>query len=117
MELTPNRRHHEAVAGVFDDPVSTPSQRELFAVLPEYTGVHDAFALTTPLPEPSPISVELLEVCAQLRAARQETRQANTELRRLAGSRKRLLRRLIETALPGGNAKHDVPGARAPSSV
>ncbi len=107
MELTPKRRHHEADPSVFDDPVSTPSQRELYAILPRFAGAHDAFALDKPLPEPSPISTELLEICAQLRASRQETRQANTDLRRLAGSRKRLLSRLIKTSLPGSTGQLD----------
>ena len=100
----PKRRHHEADATVFDDPLSTQSQRDLYALLPTYTGEHDAFALDRPLPDPSPISLELLAICAQLRQSRQETRQANTDLRRLAGSRKRLLRRLVETTLPGRRA-------------
>jgi hypothetical protein len=117
MELTASRRHHEADAGVFDDPSSTESQRELYTLLPSFTGAHDAFRLDTPLPEPSPISVELLGICARLRAARQETRQANTELRRLAGSRKRLLRRLLQASLPGGSSKLDADGVRAPSSA
>jgi hypothetical protein len=116
LELTAKRRHHEADAGVFDDPVSTPSQRELFALLPKLAGAHDAFALPAPLPEPSPLSTELLEVCAQLRTARQETRQANTDLRRLAGSRKRLLRQLLQSSLPGAAAKLDGQ-ARTPSSA
>ncbi len=107
MELTPKRRHHEADSTVFDDPVSSASQRELYAILPRFAGAHDAFALDEPLPAPSPISTELLEICAQLRASRQETRQANTELRRLAGSRKRLLRRLIRSSLPGSTAQLD----------
>jgi hypothetical protein len=116
LELTPKRRHHEADAGVFDDPLATESQRALYTLLPSYSGVHDAFALDRPLPESSPISVELLGICAQLRAARQETRQANTELRRLAGSRKRLLRRLLQVSLPGRTAELDADGMRAPSS-
>jgi hypothetical protein len=116
MELTPKRRHHQAHSKVFDDPVSTESQRALYAILPHYAGAHDAFALDGPLPEPSPISTELLEICAQLRAARQETRQANTDLRRLAGSRKRLLGRLIRTSLPGSSDQLD-GHAEAPSSV
>ena len=98
----PKRRHHEADAGVFDDPVSTAvATRAVTRSCRSFAGVHDAFALDEPLPEPSPISTELLEICAQLRASRQETRQANTELRRLAGSRKRLLRRLIQSQPPG----------------
>jgi hypothetical protein len=107
MELSASRRHHEADAATFDDPLSTSSQRALYELLPGYSGVHDALTLDRPLPEPSPISVELLGICAQLRQSRQETRQANTELRRLAGSRKRLLRRLVETSLPGKRS----PGA------
>ena len=38
MELTPKRRHHEASAGVFDDPASTESQRELYTILPRFAG-------------------------------------------------------------------------------
>jgi hypothetical protein len=116
MELTPKRRHHEANTDVFDDPASTESQRELYTILPRFAGAHDSFALTEPLPEPSPISTELLGICAQLRASRQETRQANTELRRLAGSRKRLLRRLIQNSLPGATPPVD-GHAEASSSV
>jgi hypothetical protein len=118
LELTAKRRHHEADAGVFDDPISTPSQRELFELLPALAGVHDAFALPSPLPEPSPLSTELLAVCAQLRGARQETRQANTDLRRLVGSRRRLLRQLVQTSLPGNAGKLDGTGrVGSPSSV
>lgn len=105
MELSASRRHHEADPGAFDDPLATPSQRELYALLPSYTGEHDAFSLDRPVPDPSPISVELLAICARLRQAQKETRQANTELRRLAGSRKRLLRRLLETSIPGRRAE------------
>lgn len=117
LELNTSRRHHEADVGVFDDPSSTASQRELYALLPSYSGEHDVFALARPLPDPSPISVELLDICAQLRRSRQETRQANTELRRLAGSRKRLLRRLLAASLPGGSSKLDADGVGTPSSA
>ena len=44
---------------------------------------------------------------ANSRTARQETRQSNTELRRLVGSRKRLLRRLIQSSLPGSTPQID----------
>jgi hypothetical protein len=115
MELTSSRRHHQADAAVFDDPLSTESQRALYELLPSYSGVHDAFTLERPLPAPSPISVELLGICAQLRQSRQETRQARTELRRLAGSRKRLLRRLLDVSLPGRASSSDPDGVRAPS--
>jgi hypothetical protein len=117
MELTASRRHHEADAAVFDDPLSTASQRALYALLPSYSGAHDALALEPPLPDPDPISVELLGICAQLRHSRQETRQANTELRRLAGSRKRLLKRLLEVSMPGRGSPPEADGARTPTST
>ena len=47
----------------------------------------------------SPISTELLEISRSFAPQQQETRQLNTELRRLAGSCKRPLRRLIQSSL------------------
>jgi hypothetical protein len=112
MELTPKRRHHHADAGdEFDDPLATESQRDLFALLHELEPVSDAFALPRPVPDPHPLSVELLELAARARFARRDARAARNELDLTLGSRRRLLRRLIDQTIPG----RAVAPARAPS--
>jgi hypothetical protein len=103
MELTPQRRHHQADAGtVFDDPLATASQRDLFALLRELDGASERFALPRPVPEPDPLSVELLALAGQLHVANREARRARDELHQAVGSRRRLLRRLVGQAIPGG---------------
>ena len=103
MELTPKRRHHQAATGdVFDDPIATESQLDLFALLHELEGVSDRFAVPRPIPEPHPLSVELLGLAAQARASRRDARAARNELDQAVGSRRRLLRRLVGQTVPGG---------------
>ena len=116
MELTPQRRHHQADTGdVFDDPIATASQRDLFALLREVDGVSDLFALPRPIPEPHPLSMELLGLAAQARASRRDARAARNELDQAVGSRRRLLRRLVGQAAPGGTGPR--PAASNPPPV
>jgi hypothetical protein len=118
MELTPKRRHHQAATGdVFDDPIATRSQRDLFALLHELDGVSDRFALPRPIPEPHPLSVELLALAAQARASRRDARAARNELDQLVGSRRRLLRRLVGQAVPGGAGGRDHAPAPSPAAA
>jgi hypothetical protein len=103
MELTPKRRHHQADVGdVFDDPIATASQRDLFALLRELDGTSDRFSLPRPVPAPDPMSVELLALAGQVHVARREARHARDELQQAVGSRRRLLRRLVAQTVPGG---------------
>lgn len=102
MELTPKRRHHQADVGhVFDDPIATASQRDLFALLRELDGTSERFALPRPVPAPDPLSVELIALAGQVHVARREARRARDELHQAVGSRRRLLRRLVGPAVPG----------------
>jgi hypothetical protein len=105
MELRADERHHRA-APTFDHPSATPSQRALFAALAAAEGVHDA--LVPPAIEaPSPLSTELIDMRRQLRAVRQDLWRARTAYRRLAGSRRNLLARLVRperTDADGGMA-------------
>lgn len=104
MELTPKRRHHQAdVGSVFDDPLATESQRDLFALLREVDGVSDRFTLPRPAPTAHPLSVELLELAGQLHMARRDERRARDELHQAVGSRRRLLRRLVREIGPGAS--------------
>jgi hypothetical protein len=106
MELTPSRRHHHTDADdAFDDPLATGSQRDLFALLRELPKVSDSFALPRPVPEPDPLSVELLAIAAKARASRRDARAARNDLDHIAGSRKRLLRRLLAASMPGGSGR------------
>ena len=120
MELTPQRRHHQVTGGGFDDPLATASQRDLFALLHELPAVSDRFALPRPIPEPHPLSVELLGLAAQARASRRDARAARNELDQVVGSRRRLLRRLVGQTLPGGaggGAAPPSPAAANPPPV
>jgi hypothetical protein len=110
MELTPGRRHHRsAAADVFDDPVATPSQRELFALLGDLAPEYDRFTLPRPVPTPSPLSTEMLELAARARFATRDARRARMDLDRLSGSRRRLLRQLVDSTLPGRNGRAHAP--------
>ncbi len=97
---------------MFDDPLATESQRDLFALLRELPKVSDSFALLRPVPEPNPLSVELLAIAAKARASRRDARAARNDLDHIAGSRKRLLRRLLATTMPGRNPS-TAPSPRA----
>jgi hypothetical protein len=114
MELTPSRRHHHTDADdVFADPLATESQRKLFHLLQELTPVADSFALPSPVPEPHPLSVELLAIAAKARASRRDARAARNDLDHIAGSRKRLLRRLLEQTVPGTRRTGPTPPSAA----
>jgi hypothetical protein len=93
MELSPSRRHHHTDddAG-FDHPLATPSQRELFAIMREIDGPHDALTLPRPVPAPDPVSVELLDLARRAHRAEVDARQTKKELRRRHESGRRLLR-------------------------
>jgi hypothetical protein len=97
MELTAQRRHHSMSSEVFDDPIATDSQRELFGVLQALPTVSAPFA-PPPIPPASALTDEIIDGAAQLRFARIEARRAREELRKLKGSRRRLLRVIVQTA-------------------
>ncbi len=100
LELTPKKRHHETGADdAFDDPMATPSQRELFALLHDLPTVSDSFA-PPPVPAAGPLSDEIIDLAAELRFSRIEARQAREQLRKLEGSRRELLARLVRPAPP-----------------
>lgn len=110
MELTPGRRHHESdQVDVFDDPVATASQVELFDLLNQLEPEYESFAVPRAVPEPSPLSVEMLELAAKARLAHRDARRAEFELSRVAGSRRRLLKQFIDMTLPGRNGRPRVP--------
>ncbi len=116
MELTPQRRHHQADSGdAFDDPLATESQCELFALLREVDGMSDRFALPRPIPEPHPLSVELLALAALARRSRRDARAARNELDQAVGSRRRMIRRLVGLAPSGGTGP--TPAASNPPPV
>jgi hypothetical protein len=93
MELRADARHHRAAA-TFDHPSATVSQRALFTALAGAEGVHDAFVPPAIAP-PDPSSAELIDMRRQLRAVRQDLWRSRTAYRRLAGSRRNLLARLV----------------------
>src|SRR5680860_1886005 len=110
MELTAGRRHHESDAvDVFDDPIATASQRALFGLLGELDSEYESFAAPRPVPETSALSAEMLELAAKARFARRDARRAKFELSRVSGSRRRLLKELIDSTLPGRNGRRRVP--------
>jgi len=93
MELRADARHHRAAAA-FDHPSATASQRRLFAALAGAEGVHDSFVAPT-IDPPDPSSVELIDMRRQLRAVRQDLWRSRTAYRRLAGSRRNLLAKVL----------------------
>ena len=93
MELRADARHHRAAA-TFDHPSATASQRRLFAALAGAEGVHDSFVAPT-IDPPDPSSVELIDMRRQLRAVRQDLWRSRTAYRRLAGSRRNLLAKVL----------------------
>lgn len=75
LELVAQQRHHEAgEPDALDGAVATTSQHDLFALLRELEGPHDALALPRPVPEPNPLSVELLALAGQVRRLRSSRR-------------------------------------------
>ncbi|MFM8971039.1 MAG: sulfotransferase family protein [Actinomycetota bacterium] len=104
MELRADERHHRAPT-VFDHPSATPSQRALFDVLAAAEGVHDAFVPPT-IDAPSPLSTELIDMRRRFREKRRELWRAQTAYRRLAGSRRQLLTRLVR---PERNTRAGTP--------
>jgi len=121
LELTTSRRHQQVDAqAVFDDPLATDSQRELFALLHELPAQSNAFAVPRAIPAPNPLSLELLELAAQARVSRRDALIARNELGRVAGSRRRLLQRLIDQTVPGRTvapAPEPKPAAANPPSL
>ncbi len=100
LELTAKKRHHATGADdAFDDPMATPSQHELFRLLHTLPAVSDSFA-APPVPAAGPLSDEIIDLAAELRFSRIEARQAREELRKLKGSRRELLARLVRPAPP-----------------
>lgn len=97
MELTPQRRHHLSDPDVFDDSIATEAQSELFRIIQGLPAVSDSFA-PPPVPPSNPLTDEIIDSAAQLRFARIEARRAREELRKLKGSRRRLLRQIVQTA-------------------
>jgi hypothetical protein len=97
MELTAQRRHHSMTPEVFDDPIATDSQRDLFALLQGLPSISNPFT-PPPIPPASALTDEIIDGAAQLRFARIEARRAREELRKLKGSRKRLLQVIVQTA-------------------
>ncbi len=115
MELSPQRRHHHSdTSDEFSDPVATPSQLELFSLMLGLPPVSDAFTLERAVPDPHPLSVELLELAARARAARHDMWVARTELRRAAGSRRRLLRTLVRGSSGTSDGAVPTPAAANP---
>ena len=97
MELTTSRRHHHTdAANVFDHPLATPSQRELFDLLREIDGRHDALALPRPVPTPGAVSLELLQLAARANHAEVDARRAKAELRRRTSSRRQVVRTFVD---------------------
>ena len=97
MELTTSRRHHHTDAeDVFDHPLATPSQRELFALLRKIDGTHDALTLPSAVPAPDAVSLELLALAARANHAEVDARRAKAELRRRTGSRRRVVRTFVD---------------------
>lgn len=69
--LDATARHHQAdLLARFDHPDATPSQQVVFDQLRRLDGPHDVLALTTPVPEPSPASVDLMRLAARSRTRR-----------------------------------------------
>jgi hypothetical protein len=101
MELSPGQRHSRVADGSrFDDPIATDEQRELFRILQGVDGVSACFALSERLPAPNPISLELLALAAQARFARRDAIARGIAFDYTAGSRRRLVRTLLERTLP-----------------
>lgn len=75
--LTPDARQHSAAEPEALPDIATPSQRALFDMLRELDGPHLAVQLAHPLPEPHPLSVEIMSVAAALRRSRQAVRELN----------------------------------------
>lgn len=100
MELRASKRHHIA-SPEFNHPSATPSQRALFAALAAADGAHARFACPQ-LPPTDELSIEILDLRRQVRAARRELWRARNAHRRLAGSRRRLLAALLHPGRPDG---------------
>ncbi len=93
MELRADQRHHHS-SEHFSHPSATPSQQALFAALQETRGVHESFSPPAAM-EPSPLSLELIQMRRQLRMSRRELWRARSEHRSLSGSRRKLFSLLI----------------------
>ena len=93
-ELRSDSRKHDARDLPPYTSVTDP-QRALLHLLEASRGVHDSFALPEPRPELSPIGLELIEVCSQLRAAEARANRAERGLRTWAASVPRRLESLV----------------------
>jgi len=93
MELRADQRHHHAPEH-FSHPSATQSQQALFAALEATRGVHESFSPPAMI-EPSPLSLELIQMRRQLRMSRRELWRARSEHRSLSGSRRKLLSLII----------------------
>ncbi|MGZ4735144.1 MAG: sulfotransferase family protein [Acidimicrobiia bacterium] len=116
MELSTSRRHHHTdVEASFDDPLATPSQRDLFDLLRSIDGPHDALELPKPVPEPGAVSVELLALAARANRAEGDARRAKMELRRRTGSRRNVVRTFVDLTMVRLRRRTS-PGATPPST-
>jgi hypothetical protein len=81
MELEASERHHVADSDhELDQPVATPSQRALFDTLAALDGPHVRFQPPDDLPEPHPLSREILLNAGKLRRVkrRRDANEADT---------------------------------------
>jgi len=92
MELSASRRHHHTEDAGFDHPLATDSQRDLFDLMREIDGPHDALQLPRPVSAPAPISLELLDLARRAYRAEVDARETKAELERRSESGRRLLR-------------------------
>lgn len=76
--LSSAERHHAAaVEDAVDADVATAAQRELFTLVRDLEGPHDALPQLDP-PAPHPLSLEVLDLARRLRTGRRLRRQART---------------------------------------
>lgn len=85
--LVAQERHHTAGdRDTVDTEVATPAQRELFALLRDLDGAHAKLTLPLGLPDPHPLSLELLEHVRQARLARAARRRGEAKRDDRAGA-------------------------------
>lgn len=93
MELRADQQHHNAPE-YFSHSSATESQQALFKSLAASRGFHDSFSPPATM-DPSPLSLELMEMRKQFRQNRRELWRARSAYRSLSGSRRKLLSLLI----------------------
>ena len=101
MELRADQQHHNAPEH-FSHPSATESQQTLFASLVASRGFHDSFSPPATM-DPSPLSLELIEMRRQFRQSRRELWRSQSAHRSLSGSRRKLLSLLIRPERPSPN--------------